>query len=84
MQTAFYGKISSGAAVSQTKLPDGKRISAQKIEDLDSYIGFKGRYPLGGGSSLIWQFEQPSPAAESLGERFRRQKESGRDFSFSR
>lgn len=61
--TQIYGTISSGISASQSRFADGTRSSSSKIEDYGSYIGMRGRIPLGnsGQTHTIWQWEQSSP-----------------------
>ena len=73
----LYGNIRSGVAVAQTKVYGGSDTRTA-VEDLGSYIGLRGSHPIGNGSSMIWQFEQDTPAGGSGSMRgyFKRKKEN--------
>lgn len=61
----LYGNIRSGVAVSQTKTHGSSHITRTAVEDLGSYVGFRGSHAIGGGSKVIWQFEQDTPVGSS-------------------
>lgn len=72
----LYGNIRSGITVSQTTF-GGQRSSSTSVDDLDSYIGMRGSHPIGGGSNVIWQWQEDVPAggrSDSLREHFRNRK----------
>lgn len=74
----LYGNIRSGVAVSQTKTHGSSHVTRTAVEDLGSYVGFRGSHAIGGGSKVIWQFEQDTPAGSSgsMREYFKRKKEN--------
>ncbi|OSI09989.1 porin [Neisseria zoodegmatis] len=75
----LYGNIRSGVSVSQTKIATGGNNTRTAVEDLGSYVGFRGSHAIGGGSKVIWQFEQDTPVGSSgsMREYFKRKKENG-------
>lgn len=75
----LYGNIRSGVAASQTKAHGSSRVTRTAVEDLGSYIGLRGSYPIGNGSKMIWQFEQSAPVGSSgsMREYFKRKKDNG-------
>ena len=76
-ENTFYGKISSGVSVNQTRWHDGSRLSNSQIADFDSYMGIRGRIPLGSSNTrTIWQWEHSTPSSTSLREQWRAKKES--------
>ncbi|OSI33862.1 porin [Neisseria dumasiana] len=74
----LYGNIRSGVSVSQTKIATGGNNTRTAVEDLGSYVGFRGSHAIGGGSKVIWQFEQDTPVGSSgsMREYFKRKKEN--------
>lgn len=74
----LYGNIRSGVSVSQTKIATGDNNTRTAVEDLGSYVGFRGSHAIGGGSKVIWQFEQDTPVGSSgsMREYFKRKKEN--------
>ena len=73
----LYGTIRSGVGVSHTKTQGGASHTRTAVEDLDSHIGLRGSYPVGGGNRVVWQFEQDAPVRQdSMRGRFKRRKEN--------
>lgn len=74
----LYGNIRSGVSVSQTKISAGGNNTRTAVEDLGSYVGFRGSHAIGGGSKVIWQFEQDTPVGSSgsMREYFKHKKEN--------
>ena len=80
----LYGNIRSGITVSQTQI-GSHRSSNASVDDLGSYIGMRGSHPVGGGSQVIWQYQEDVPVgrSDSLREHFRQRKEGSSERGWS-